>query len=146
MSENLYEGMFLVESGRFASDPDGTAQSITGMIEKAGGTLVSHRPWQDGRLAYAIDGQRKGLHYLAYFRMPGTSLKDLNRACRLNDLIMRHLIINQPQTLFDAMVAALSGEWTPQQLVREEEPEVRAPRRRSDIDDVPGDEDEEEIN
>ncbi|MGE3317181.1 MAG: 30S ribosomal protein S6 [Planctomycetaceae bacterium] len=146
MSENLYEGMFLVESGRFAADPDGTAQSITGMIEKAGGTLVSHRPWQDGRLAFPINGQRKGLHYLAYFRMPGTGLKDLNRACRLNDLIMRHLIINQPQTLFDAMVAALSGEWTPQQLVREEEPEVRTPRRRQDADDVPGDDDDEENN
>lgn len=142
MSENLYEGMFLVESGRFAADPDGTAQNITGMIEKAGGTLVAHRPWQDGRLAYAINGQRKGLHYLAYFKMPGTGLKDLNRSVRLNDLILRHLIITQPQTLFDAMVSALSGEWTPQQLIREEEPEVRTPRRRPDADDVPDDEEE----
>jgi len=85
--------MFLLESGRFAADPDGMSKSITGMIEKAGGTLVAHRPWQDGRLAYPINGQRKGLHYLAYFRMPGTGLKDLNRACRLNDQVLRHLII-----------------------------------------------------
>lgn len=144
MSENLYEGMFLVESGRFASDPEGTAQNITGMIEKAGGTLVAHRPWQDGRLAYPINGHRKGLHYLAYFRMPGTGLKDLNRACRLNDTILRHIVINQPQTLFDAMVAALSGEWTPQQLVRDDEPEVRTPRRRAEVDEIPDEEEGED--
>ena len=128
MPEKLYEGMFLVESGRFAADPEGTAKNITGMIEKAGGTLVSHRPWQDGRLAYPILGQRKGLHYLAYFRMPGPGLKDLSRSCKLNDLVLRHLIINQPQVLFDAMVSALSGEWTVQPAVVEEEP---APRRRT---------------
>jgi small subunit ribosomal protein S6 len=114
--------MFLVESGRFAADPEGTAGNITGMIEKAGGTLVAHRPWQDGRLAYPIARQRKGLHYLAYFRMPGSGLRDLNRACKLNDTILRHLIIHQPQTLFDAMVAALSGEWTPQQAIPEAVP------------------------
>ena len=127
MPEKLYEGMFLLESGRFAADPEGTAKNITGMIEKAGGTLVAHRPWQDGRLAYSILGQRKGLHYLAYFRMPGPGLKDLTRACKLNDLVLRHLIINQPQVLFDAMVSALSGEWTVQQALPVEEP---APRRR----------------
>lgn len=143
MAENLYEGMFLLESGRFAADPDGMSKSITGMIEKAGGTLVAHRPWQDGRLAYPINGQRKGLHYLAYFRMPGTGLKDLNRACRLNDQVLRHLIINQPQTLFDAMVAALSGDWTPQQAVADEEPAGRSRRREVERDDDEGNEDDD---
>ncbi len=134
MSEKLYEGMFLVESGRFATDPEGTAGAITGMIEKAGGTLVAHRPWLDGRLAYPIAGQRKGLHYLAYFKMPGGGLRDLNRACKLNELILRHLVINQPQTLFDAMVAALSGEWNPNQVMVADEPEERGRGRRRDRD------------
>jgi small subunit ribosomal protein S6 len=135
--EKLYEGMFLVESGRFAADPEGTAGNITGMIEKAGGTLVAHRPWQDGRLAYPIAGQRKALHYLTYFRMPGSGLRDLNRACKLNDLVLRHIFINQPQKLFDAMVAALSGDWTPQQAIPEEVPEERGRGRgrRRDVEE-----------
>ena len=79
------------------------------MIERASGTIVAHRPWQDGRLAYPIKGQRRGLHYLCYFEMPTTGLKELNRSCRLNENLLRHLIIVQPRVLFDAMIAALSG-------------------------------------
>jgi ribosomal protein S6 len=61
-------------------------------------------------LAYDIAGRRKGLHYLTYFRVDPEKLTGLNRACRLNDRILRHLFIEQPVTLFDAMVAALTGE------------------------------------
>lgn len=110
MAENLYEGMFLLDSGQFASDPDGMAQNLTDLLEKSGGTLVAQRPWQDGRLAYEISGRRKGLHYLTYFRMDPMKLTGLNRACRLNDRVLRHMFIQQPSTLFDAMVAALTGE------------------------------------
>ncbi len=113
MTDNFYEGMFLLNSGKFAANPDGMTSEMLSILEKAGGTIVAHRPWQDGRLAYMIEGQRKGLHYLAYFRMEGTKLKDVNRACRLNDNILRHLVIKQPQPLFDAMVKALNPEEVP---------------------------------
>ncbi len=109
LTENLYEGMFLLDSGKFAADHDGTANQVIGILEKAGATVVAHRPWQDGRLAYPIDGHRKGVHYLSYFRMKTDALKDVARACKLSDVILRHLIIKQPLVLFDAMVAALSG-------------------------------------
>lgn len=107
LSENLYEGMFLLDSAKFATNPDGLTSEVLGILEKAGGSVVVNRPWQDGRLAYPIEGHRKGLHYLAYFRMEGAALKDVNRACQLNDNILRHLVIKQPQALFDAMVSAL---------------------------------------
>ena len=110
MTENLYEGMFLLNSGKFAANPDGMTSEVLNILEKNGGTVVTHRPWQDGRLAYIIEKQRKGLHYLTYFRMEGTKLKDVNRACRLNDNILRHLVIKQSRPLFDAMVRALNPE------------------------------------
>ena len=113
MTENLYEGMFLLNSGKFAANPDGMTSEVLNILEKSGGTVVAHRPWQDGRLAYIIEKQRKGLHYLTYFRMEGTKLKDVNRACRLNDNILRHLVIKQPQSLFDVMVQALNPEEVP---------------------------------
>jgi small subunit ribosomal protein S6 len=121
LTEKLYEGMFLVDSGRFATDAKGASEQIVGLIQKCGGTVVAHRPWQDGRLAYAIKGHRKGLHYLAYFKMPGEGIRDLNRACKLSDLVLRHMVIEHPQVLFEAMVQALSGEWKPQDGQHEEE-------------------------
>ncbi len=109
MAEYLYEGMFLLDSGKFAANHEGVAKEVVDIIEKAGGTVVAHRPWQDGRLAYSVDGHRKGTHYLSYFRMNGEALKDVERACKLNDLIVRHMILKHEQSLFDASVAALEG-------------------------------------
>ncbi len=119
--EKLYEGMFLLDSGRFATDAKGSADQILGMIEKCGGSIVAHRPWQDGRLAYAIKGHRKGLHYLVYYKMRGEGIRDLIRACKLNDLVLRHVVVQHPQVLFDAMVQAISGEWHPHEAAHEEE-------------------------
>jgi len=110
LAEKLYEGMFLLDSGQFASDPDGMTETIQGLLEKAGGTVIAQRPWQDGRLAYEIEGRRKGLHFLTYFRMQPDALAGLNRACRLNDKVLRHLFITQHPSLFEASVAALTGE------------------------------------
>ncbi len=139
--EKMYEGMFLLDSGRFATDSKAASDQIVGMIKKCGGEVVSHRPWQDGRLAYAIKGHRKGLHYLAYFKMPGEGVRDLNRACKLNDLVLRHVVVEHPKILFDAMVQALSGEWHPHDAGHEEEP---AERGRSRDRDHGRDEQEEE--
>jgi small subunit ribosomal protein S6 len=122
-TDKLYEGMFLLDSGRFATDSKGATDQLIGMIEKCGGTLVAHRPWQDGRLAYAINGHRKGLHYLTYFKMKGgDGIRDLTRACKLSDLVLRHVVILHPPAMFDAMVQAISGEWHPHEAAQDDGP------------------------
>jgi len=70
---------------------------------------VAHRPWQDGKLAYEIEGMKKGLHYIVCFTMPGTGMKTLVRQCQLSETIVRHMTIKHPQSIFDATVASISG-------------------------------------
>jgi small subunit ribosomal protein S6 len=129
-TEHLYEGMFLLDSGKFAADPDGLSAQLVALIEKAGGEVTAHRPWQDGRLAYEIDGHRKGLHYVAMFKMSGERIGDLARACKLSNLVIRHMVIHHEPIVYEAMVNALTSG-----PVEEEEPppaEVEPrPRRRS---------------
>jgi small subunit ribosomal protein S6 len=139
-THKLYEGMFLLDSGRFATDSKAATDQITGMIEKCGGTLVAHRPWQDGRLAYAIKGHRKGLHYLTYFKMHGDGIRDLNRACKLSDLVLRHVVIQHPPAMFEAMVQAISGEWHPHEAAQDDSP-GRGRGERGDRDRDRGDRD-----
>ena len=107
-TENLYEGIFLLGSANFAANPDGTAQVVLDILEKAGASVVVKREWQDGRLAYPIKGHRKGLHYLTYFRMPGSGVAQVTRACKLSDTVIRHVLIKHPTKLFEALVAASS--------------------------------------
>ena len=110
MSTNYYEGMFLLDSADFASDPDGMSQMLSELIERVGGTVAAHRPWQDGRLAYEIKGRRKALHYLVMFTLEPRQMDELNRICRLNEKLLRTLFITHPKVLFDATVAALQPE------------------------------------
>ena len=140
---NLYEGMFLLDSANFAGDPDGLTRQVLDILERSGGEIVSHRPWQDGKLAYEIAGHRKGLHYLVYFRMPGGGLRDVARACKLNEAILRQMVIAQPQVLFDAMIAALEGH--DGSGVAEQEPSSReSPSRGRGRVESDDDEDEDE--
>ena len=112
--EHLYEGMFLVDSGKFAMDPDGVANEILAVLKRAGATVVAHRPWQDGKLAYEINGMKKGLHYIVCFTMPGSGMKTLIRQCQLSETVVRQMVINHPQSIFDATVASISGTAVPQ--------------------------------
>ncbi|MEX0717114.1 MAG: 30S ribosomal protein S6 [Planctomycetaceae bacterium] len=114
--EKLYEGMFLVESGKFATDPDGVASHILGLLEKIGAEIVTHRPWQDGKLAYEIEGHRKGLHYLVCFKYAGPNLSELDRGVKLSDLVLRHLVISQPPQIFEALVAAITSDEEPAEV------------------------------
>jgi small subunit ribosomal protein S6 len=114
--------MFLLDSGKFAADPDNVSKQVLGLLEKSGGTVVAHRPWQDGRLAYEIAGQRKGLHFLTYFRMDSGKLDEVERSCKLSDTVLRYMVISHPQKLFDAMVAALNPESATEEATPEEKP------------------------
>jgi len=99
--------MFVLNSGKYASDPNGAVANLQELFDRVAAELVVHSPWQDGKLAYPIDGHRKGTHYLAYFRMDGSQMNEFTRLCKLNDLILRQLVIEHSDTLFDAMSQAL---------------------------------------
>lgn len=130
--EGLYEGMFLVDSSKFASDPEGTTTEILAILEKGGATVVAHRPWQDGKLAYEISGRRKGLHYLVCFRMPTSGMEIVTRQCHLSDLILRKLVIRHQEELFNAMVNAITGNSESEEESTEASEETPAAKTESD--------------
>lgn len=105
-----YEGLFLLDSNRYSSDPDGTEKAVLGMLERVGASVVASRPWQEGKLCYPIENQRKGLYYLACFTMDGSQGPELDRLFKLNDSVLRQVIIRHPKVIFDAMVQALTTQ------------------------------------
>lgn len=108
VEEHLYEGMFLVDSNAYANDPDRVTSVIMGVLDRAGATVIAKRPWQDGKLAYEIQGRRKGLHYIVCFRMPSSGMDVLTRQCQLSGAILRQLVIRHTEELFSAVVDAIS--------------------------------------
>lgn len=105
MSRQLYEGMFLLDANRYSSDSQGVTNRITAMLENHGAELVASRPWDERRLAYPVKGHRKAVYLLTYFRVDGPELTRIEHECRLNEAILRQLILKVDRQLEDDLLA-----------------------------------------
>jgi small subunit ribosomal protein S6 len=110
LAQNVYECLFIFDSNRYARDPNGVSGAIPKMIEKLEGEILANRLWNEQRLAYPINGQRKGTYWLTYFKLDGERVSDFNRQCQLNDHILRNLTLKVDPRLVDALVAHAKGE------------------------------------
>ena len=104
MAINVYEGMFLLESGRFGRDPEGVSGQIPAMVSEVGGEMLVSRLWEERRLAYPIRGQRKGTYWLTYFRVDGRRIPEMERKCQLSDSVMRAMFIKIDPRIVDTLV------------------------------------------
>jgi len=106
---NVYEGMFIFDSGRYGRDPEGVSGAITKMVQDAGGEILVSRLWEERRLAYPINGQKKGTYWLTYFRIEGSQIPTLTRQSDLNESILRCLMLKVDPRIVDALVAHATG-------------------------------------
>jgi small subunit ribosomal protein S6 len=110
LAANTYEGMFILDSNRYARDAAGTVAEIPTAIEQFGGKMLASRLWEERRLAYPIKGHRKGTYWLTYFQLPGNQVTSLNRQFQLNESIVRCLTLKIDPRIADTMVQhALTG-------------------------------------
>ncbi|MEM9409782.1 MAG: 30S ribosomal protein S6 [Planctomycetota bacterium] len=106
MADKVYESMFIFNANAYARNPAGAGNNIREIVESVGGELLASRMWNEQKLAYPINGQRKGVYWLSYVKMDADVLPKFNRACKLNDIIIRHLVISVDPRLVDTLVAA----------------------------------------
>ncbi|MFL2870802.1 MAG: 30S ribosomal protein S6 [Pirellulaceae bacterium] len=109
MTSNVYECLFILDSNRYARDPQAVAQGISDMVTSNDGEILVTRLWNEQKLAYPINGNRKGTYWLTYFSMEGTSLSSFERSCSLNDNVMRNLTIKVDPRLVDTLVSHAKG-------------------------------------
>jgi small subunit ribosomal protein S6 len=101
---NVYEAMVIFDSNRYARERAGLSAEIEKTIKEGGGEVVVSRLWEERRLAYAINGQRKGTYWLYYFRGPSSMLTSLNRQWEIHEGILRHLVLKIHPHIVDAVI------------------------------------------
>lgn len=107
----VYEGMFILDAGKYSRDAAGLTQQINDLVSQFGGTMLAARLWDERKLAYPIKGHKKGVYWLTYFRMPGENLTGLERQCEITDDIIRKLVLKVDDRIADALVQhALAGD------------------------------------
>jgi len=93
MPVQLYESMYLLDSGKLAGDPDGIRAQLVQGLEKHGAEVLVSRPWEDRKLAYPIQKQKKGSYHIVYYRVESTKQAEIELDLRLNENLMRHLTL-----------------------------------------------------
>ena len=112
MAQTVYESMFILNPNAYAKNPSGAANAVEQIVTSVGGKMLASRLWNEQKLAYPINGHRKGVYWLTYFEMESTEMVKFNRACQLTDIVMRHLAIRIDPRLADTLVAVAKGEKT----------------------------------
>jgi small subunit ribosomal protein S6 len=106
----VYEGLFIFDSNKYAKDPAAASNNLATAIQTLGGEVLASRLWEERRLAYPINGQRKGTYWLTYFSLDTRKLVELERQYQLDDNIMRSLILRVEPRIVDTLVQhALTG-------------------------------------
>jgi small subunit ribosomal protein S6 len=126
VAENVYECMFIFNANAYARNPAGAATAVDELVTSNGGEILASRLWNEQKLAYPIKGHRKGAYWLSYFRIDSSQLVKFNRACQLNDSILRHLAIKLDPRLVEPMVAVAKGETPAAEAPAEAKAEAKA--------------------
>jgi small subunit ribosomal protein S6 len=126
--------MFILDSSKVAASWDGAVQHVHDILTKHKSEIVASRQWDERRLAYPIDGHKKGTYLLTYFKADGTQIRDISADCRLSDLVLRELILRVHPKLADHLVnqAMTSTPGSSDEESRDDEHEERPRRRRRD--------------
>ena len=129
---NVYEAMIIFDSNRYARERAGMPAEVEKMIQAGAGEVLVSRLWEERRLAYAINGQRKGTYWLIYFRGPSSMLTALNREWEINEGILRHPVLKVHPHLVDVVLEhAKAGPAPPAPAP------AAAPASRVEVPDLP---------
>ncbi len=101
---NPYEVMFLI-SQQVASDFAGAVEHIREQLSRAGADVLALQKWDERRLSYEIDKQRRGVYFLAYINASPESIAGLERDCNISERIMRILVTRANHLTEDQMRA-----------------------------------------
>ena len=91
--KRTYEGMFLMPAGQ--SDFEALTQPIHAVLDRAKADLLTIKSWDERRLAYDIDGHKRGMYVLAYFNMDPAHVTEMERDIKLNEDILRALLLRR---------------------------------------------------
>jgi|SRR5258708_675744 len=95
-----YEAMYIVDADTPDENLDAIVEKYSKVVTDAGGEIIEAGKWDKGRrpLAYEIDKKREGMYLLMQFTSDADAPKELDRIFKINDEIMRHIIVRQDPT------------------------------------------------
>ena len=103
----FYEGMFLFPQSATANLQE-AIDHLKEILEKVGATIINFKKWDDRRLAFEIDGNKRGVYFLVYFNAPTSTISDLERRCNQSEQLLR-MMVTRAEHLTKEIIEANDG-------------------------------------
>lgn len=88
-----YEMIFILHPSLDEEAVNATVDKFKGVIENAGGVVENVDLWGKRKLAYEIEKVNEGYYTLVNFSAEPQLPKELDRLFRINDSVIRHIIV-----------------------------------------------------
>ena len=89
-----YETIFILQPTLDEEAVKANIEKFKGVIENGGGVIENVDFWGKRKLAYEIKKVNEGFYTLINFSANNELPKELDRIFRINDTVVRHIIIN----------------------------------------------------
>jgi small subunit ribosomal protein S6 len=112
-----YECAYILAPGSSEETLSGSVRKYARVIAAGGGEVTGVETWGKRRLAYEIQHNSEGYYYFFKFRAKKDLLGELGRQLRIDENVIRHMIIqdelakgDEPKVDADTVEAVKSGE------------------------------------
>ncbi len=88
-----YELIFILQADQAESEMESRVQRVKDILADHEGEITQENHWGVRRLAYEIEHENKGNYMFLKFRSHGTAVEALDKFLRLDDKVLRHLVV-----------------------------------------------------
>lgn len=92
-----YEGLFIVKPNLSKEEMEKASSAIAEVIVKSGGVVENKEDMGLRQLAYDIKRERQGHYLLIYFMANPKAISDMEKTYKLNESILRALVLNRSE-------------------------------------------------
>ncbi len=90
-----YEAMVIIDAKLSNEDKEAVFKEATEIVTKSGGSVINGQVWMEKhKLTFRIKKCAEGTYYLINFEDKGDSVAKIRQALRLNEKILRFVLIN----------------------------------------------------
>jgi len=110
-----YEALFLLNASYATGSWDAARGEVEHILHRANAEILLLKKWDERKLAYEIDGNKRGVYVLAFFKCEGPKVAGVERDVQLSENILRVLVLKADHLALKDMEAM-----TPQVPVADE--------------------------
>ncbi|MEN6371995.1 MAG: 30S ribosomal protein S6 [Armatimonadota bacterium] len=92
-----YETLYIIDPNLTEEQVQAVTDKYSQIVTQNGGEILAVEKWDRRRLAYEVAGKREGMYILMYFRSEATVASELDRLMKINEDVLRHLIVRDEE-------------------------------------------------